>query len=53
MEIRNIAIIAQSVAAKLLLKNPRFSTGYALLSSTGKLEFSRPLSTTCAMNNNY
>ena len=44
MEIINIAIIAHIVAASTLLENPRFSTGFALLSDTGKLQFSRPLS---------
>ncbi len=50
MEIRNIAIIAPVVVSGALLENPRFSTDgsaslAALLSDTGKLEFSRPLST--------
>lgn len=42
--IRNFSIITHIVAAKRLLENPRFSTGFALLSDTGKLQFSRPLS---------
>ena len=44
MEIRNIAIIAPVVAAALLPENPRFSARFALLSDTGKRQFSRPLS---------
>jgi hypothetical protein len=50
MEIRNIAIIAQLVAAEPLLENPRFSTGFALLSSTVELQFSRPHSTNVSDN---
>jgi len=45
MEIRNFSIIAPIVATSMsLLENPRFSTGFALLSDTGKLQFSRTLS---------
>jgi hypothetical protein len=55
MEIRNIAIIAPVVAA--LPENPRFSADgsaslAALLSDTGKLEFSRPLSNAVSNNRN-
>lgn len=44
-----VGIVAHVVAAEPLLENPRFSTDgnaslAALLSDTGKLEFSRPLS---------
>jgi len=47
--IRNFSIITPIVAARPLLENPQFSTvGSAsladLLSDTGKLKFSRPLS---------
>ena len=43
-KVRNFGIIAPFVDAVRLLENPRFSTGFALLSFTGKLQFSRPLS---------
>jgi hypothetical protein len=43
-KVRNFGIVARVVAAMPLHENPRFSTGYALLSDTGKLQFSRPLS---------
>ena len=43
-KVRNFGIIAPFVDAVRLLENPRFGAGFALLSFTGKLQFSRPLS---------
>ncbi|KKW19623.1 MAG: hypothetical protein UY63_C0009G0018 [Parcubacteria group bacterium GW2011_GWA2_51_10] len=44
-KVRNFGIIAPIVAMiTSLLENPRFSTGCALISFAGKLQFSRPLS---------
>lgn len=49
-KVRNFGIVAPVVVSGSLLENPRFSTVSDLLSDTGKLEFSRPLSTTMGFN---
>jgi|GEM_PF-2606332 len=44
-KVRNFGIVAPVSASGSRFENSRFSTVFDLLSDTGKLEFSRPLST--------